>query len=103
MSSGEGKRIGFRYCRRAFHALAACQTSTKSATEVVRTMRVSHCWLMARESTLNRRPRGSTRWSMPTRIFGGKQAPDFTLEDANGRRVSLADVKGKEVVGCFHH
>jgi len=39
---------------------------------------------------------------MPTKIVEGKKAPDFTLEDANGRRVSLADFKGKDVIVYFY-
>jgi len=39
---------------------------------------------------------------MPTRIVEGKKAPDFTLEDANGKRVSLADFKGKDVIVYFY-
>jgi peroxiredoxin len=31
---------------------------------------------------------------MPTKIVEGRKAPDFTLEGAAGRRVSLADFKG---------
>jgi len=39
---------------------------------------------------------------MPTKIVEGKKAPDFTLEDANGKRVSLADFKGKDVIVYFY-
>jgi thioredoxin-dependent peroxiredoxin len=35
---------------------------------------------------------------MPTRIVEGRKAPNFSLEDAGGKRVSLADFKGKDVV-----
>lgn len=35
-------------------------------------------------------------------IAEGRKAPDFTLEDAEGRRVSLADFKGKDVVVYFY-
>ena len=36
------------------------------------------------------------------KIIEGRKAPDFTLPDAAGRRVSLADFKGKEVVVYFY-
>ena len=36
------------------------------------------------------------------RIAEGRKAPDFTLEDAEGRPVSLADFKGKNVVVYFY-
>jgi peroxiredoxin Q/BCP len=39
---------------------------------------------------------------MPTKIVEGKKAPDFTLEDANGKPVSLADFKGKDVIVYFY-
>ncbi len=39
---------------------------------------------------------------MPTKIVEGRKAPDFTLEDANGKRVSLADFKGKDVIVYFY-
>ncbi len=35
-------------------------------------------------------------------IQEGKAAPDFTLEDAQGRRVSLADFAGKDLVLYFY-
>ncbi len=35
-------------------------------------------------------------------IQEGKAAPDFTLEDAGGRRVSLADFAGKDLVLYFY-
>jgi thioredoxin-dependent peroxiredoxin len=35
-------------------------------------------------------------------IAEGRQAPDFTLEDASGKRVSLKDSKGKDVVVYFY-
>ena len=35
-------------------------------------------------------------------IVEGKPAPDFTLEDADGRKVSLSDFKGKDVVVYFY-
>ena len=31
----------------------------------------------------------------------GDPAPDFTLEDSNGRRVRLADLRGKKVMLYF--
>src|SRR5262249_60079603 len=46
-----------------------------------------------------RRARGEP---MATKIAEGKRAPDFTLEDANGKRVSLADFKGKDVIVYFY-
>jgi peroxiredoxin Q/BCP len=36
------------------------------------------------------------------RIAEGRKAPDFTLEDGRGRRVSLADFKGQDVVVYFY-
>ena len=35
---------------------------------------------------------------MPSKIVEGRKAPDFTLENARGERVSLADFKGKHVI-----
>jgi peroxiredoxin Q/BCP len=35
-------------------------------------------------------------------IAEGRKAPDFTLEDASGTRVSLKDFKGKDVVVYFY-
>jgi peroxiredoxin Q/BCP len=37
-----------------------------------------------------------------SKIAEGRKAPDFTLEDAEGRRVSLADFKGKDVIVYFY-
>ena len=39
---------------------------------------------------------------MPTKIAEGRKAPDFTLENARGERVSLADFKGKHVIVYFY-
>ena len=39
---------------------------------------------------------------MPSKIVEGKKAPDFTLDDATGGRVSLADFKGKNVIVYFY-
>jgi len=39
---------------------------------------------------------------MPTRIVEGRRAPDFSLEDAGGKRVSPADFKGKDVIVYFY-
>jgi peroxiredoxin Q/BCP len=36
------------------------------------------------------------------KIVEGRNAPDFTLQDAAGRRVSLADFKGKNVIVYFY-
>ena len=36
------------------------------------------------------------------KIAVGRPAPDFTLTDAGGRRVSLADFRGKDVVVYFY-
>ena len=36
------------------------------------------------------------------KIAEGRKAPDFTLVDAGGRRVSLADFKGKNVIVYFY-
>ena len=36
------------------------------------------------------------------KIAEGKKAPDFTLEDAEGKKVSLSDFKGKTVVVYFY-
>jgi peroxiredoxin Q/BCP len=35
-------------------------------------------------------------------IAEGRKAPDFTLEDAAGKKVSLSDFKGKDVVVYFY-
>ena len=35
-------------------------------------------------------------------IAEGKKAPDFTLTDAGGKKVSLSDFKGKDVVVYFY-
>ena len=35
-------------------------------------------------------------------IAEGKKAPDFTLESAEGKKVSLSDFKGKDVVVYFY-
>ena len=35
-------------------------------------------------------------------IAEGRKAPEFTLEDASGKSVSLADFKGKDVVLVFY-
>jgi peroxiredoxin Q/BCP len=35
-------------------------------------------------------------------IAEGRKAPDFTLEDASGKRVSLTDFKGKDVIVYFY-
>jgi len=35
-------------------------------------------------------------------IAEGRKAPDFTLEDASGKRVALKDFKGKDVVVYFY-
>src|SRR5438093_5905026 len=39
---------------------------------------------------------------MATKIAEGKKAPDFTLEDASGKRVSLTDFTGKDVIVYFY-
>jgi thioredoxin-dependent peroxiredoxin len=39
---------------------------------------------------------------MPARIVEGRQAPDFSLEDAAGKRVSPADFKGQDVIVYFY-
>ena len=36
------------------------------------------------------------------KIAEGKKAPDFTLEDAGGKKVSLSDFKGRDVVLYFY-
>ena len=36
------------------------------------------------------------------KVAEGRKAPDFTLQDAGGRRVSLADFKGKDVIVYFY-
>jgi peroxiredoxin Q/BCP len=36
------------------------------------------------------------------KITEGRKAPDFTLADATGRRVSLADFEGKDVIVYFY-
>ncbi|MBM3217429.1 MAG: thioredoxin-dependent thiol peroxidase [Candidatus Rokubacteria bacterium] len=35
-------------------------------------------------------------------VAEGKKAPDFTLEDAGGTKVSLSDFKGKDVIVYFY-
>jgi len=37
-----------------------------------------------------------------TGLAAGAKAPDFSLEDQNGRRVSLADLRGRNVVVYFY-
>ena len=37
-----------------------------------------------------------------SKIAEGRKAPDFTLQDATGRRVALGDFKGKDVVVYFY-
>ena len=37
-----------------------------------------------------------------SQIAEGRKAPDFTLQDAAGRRVALGDFKGKDVVVYFY-
>ena len=37
-----------------------------------------------------------------SQIAEGRKAPDFTLQDAAGRRISLGDLKGKDVVVYFY-
>ena len=39
---------------------------------------------------------------MAAKIVEGRKAPDFSLTDAKGERVSLADLKGKNVVVYFY-
>jgi peroxiredoxin Q/BCP len=39
---------------------------------------------------------------MPTKVVEGRKAPAFTLADAAGKRVSLADFKGKNVIVYFY-
>jgi peroxiredoxin Q/BCP len=39
---------------------------------------------------------------MATNIVEGRRPPDFTLTDATGTRVSLADFKGKDVIVYFY-
>jgi thioredoxin-dependent peroxiredoxin len=39
---------------------------------------------------------------MATKIVEGRKAPDFSLEDAGGQRVSPADFKGKDVIVYFY-
>src|SRR5205814_3048267 len=47
-----------------------------------------------------KRSRGGHR--MATQIVEGRPAPDFTLEDARGTRVSLSDFRGRDVVVYFY-
>lgn len=35
-------------------------------------------------------------------VFVGSQAPDFVLDDQNGKKVSLSGFKGKNVVLLFY-
>jgi thioredoxin-dependent peroxiredoxin len=39
---------------------------------------------------------------MATKIVEGRKAPDFSLEDAGGQRVSPADFQGKDVIVYFY-
>ena len=39
---------------------------------------------------------------MSDRLSSGDQAPDFTLPDADGKQVSLADYRGRQVVLYFY-
>ena len=39
---------------------------------------------------------------MATKIVEGAKAPDFALQDADGKRVSLGDFKGKHVIVYFY-
>ena len=39
---------------------------------------------------------------MSTRLQAGDPAPDFTLDDADGKPVSLADHKGRKVIVYFY-
>jgi peroxiredoxin Q/BCP len=39
---------------------------------------------------------------MATEIAEGRRAPDFTLPDAAGKRVSLADFEGRDVIVYFY-
>jgi peroxiredoxin len=41
------------------------------------------------------------RWSQTPSALTGKPAPDFSLESLDGRRVSLADYRGKTVAVTF--
>jgi len=36
------------------------------------------------------------------KIAEGKKAPEFTLEDQDGKEVSLSDFKGKDVIVYFY-
>ena len=37
-----------------------------------------------------------------TKIVEGRKAPDFALPDASGKRVSLADFLGRDVIVYFY-
>ena len=39
---------------------------------------------------------------MPTKIAEGRHAPNFTLDDASGKPVSLSDFEGKHVIVYFY-
>jgi len=39
---------------------------------------------------------------MSTRLSAGDPAPDFTLDDADGNKVSLADHRGRKVIVYFY-
>ena len=40
--------------------------------------------------------------TLTTKLQPGTQAPDFTLQDAQGRETSLADYRGKNVIVYFY-
>jgi peroxiredoxin Q/BCP len=47
-------------------------------------------------------PAGTTLPAMTERLSPGDQAPDFTLPDADGKPVSLADYRGRKVIVYFY-
>jgi len=40
--------------------------------------------------------------TLTTKLQPGTQAPDFTLQDANGQQIALADYRGKNVIVYFY-
>jgi thioredoxin-dependent peroxiredoxin len=70
---------------------------------------VRHCVLQVRLVHLRNYPSADARINRKgctltetTRLAPGDKAPAFSLADADGKKVSLADYKGRQVVGYFY-